>query len=78
MRKTTKKKNTNPQVSSTREVFSVFVERYGHDPVCGVEGLLHSIAVVNVDIYVQDPLVIPTQNQKQNLKKYAQVNHGFN
>lgn len=47
-----KSKKTNPQVSSARKVFPILVERHGHDPVCGVEGLLYSITVVDVNVNV--------------------------
>ena len=46
------RQTTNPQVSSAREVLPIFVEGDSHDPVCGVEGLLHSITVVDVNVYV--------------------------
>lgn len=43
---------TNPQVSSAREVFPILVKGDGHDSVCGVEGLFHSITMVDVNVYV--------------------------
>lgn len=49
----------HPEVSSSREVLSVFMEGHGHDPVCGVEGLFHTISMVNVNINVQHSLVVP-------------------
>lgn len=48
----------HPQVSSAGEVLSVLVEGHGHDPVCGVERFLHSISMVNVNVYVQNSLVV--------------------
>lgn len=59
---TTKKKaeiRTYPQISCAREVLSVLVEGNRHDTVCGVEGFLHTIAMMDVNIYVQDSLVVP-------------------
>ena len=47
-----------PEVSSPGEVLSVLVEADGHDPVRGVEGLLHPVSVVNVNIDVEDSLVV--------------------
>lgn len=35
------------------------MERHGHDTVCGIESLLDSIAVMDVDIDVQHSLVVP-------------------
>lgn len=32
---------------------------HSHDPVCGIEGLFHAIAVVNINVNIQHPLVIP-------------------
>lgn len=49
----------HPEVPGSREVLPVFMEGHGHDPVCGVEGLFHSIPMVNVYINVQHPLVVP-------------------
>lgn len=39
-------------------VFVVFVEGEGHDAVGGPEGLLHAVAVVDVDVDVQDARVV--------------------
>ena len=47
-----------PKVTCAREVFPVLVERHGHDPVRGVEGLLHAVPVVDVDVNVEDSLVV--------------------
>lgn len=47
-----------PQVSSAGEVLAVLVERHGHDAVRGVEGLLHAVSVVDVNVNVQNPLVV--------------------
>lgn len=32
---------------------------HSHDSVCGIEGLFHAIAVVNINVNIQHPLVIP-------------------
>ena len=37
------------------------MEGDSHDPVRGVEGLLHAVPVVDVDVDVQDPLVVLEQ-----------------
>ena len=49
---------THPQVSGAGEVLSILVEGHGHDPVCGVKRLLHSISMVDINVYVQDSLVV--------------------
>ena len=51
--------SAHPQVSSAREVLAVLVEGHGHDAVGGVEGLLDPIAVVNVNVNVENTLVVP-------------------
>lgn len=43
---------TYPEVSSAREVFPILVKRDSHHSVCGVEGLLHSVAMVDVNVDV--------------------------
>lgn len=61
---TTKKKadiRTYPQISCAREVLSVLVERNRHNTVRGVEGFLHAIAMMDVNIDVQDSLVVPAE-----------------
>lgn len=35
------------------------MERHGHDAVCGVEGLLYPVTVVDVDIDIQNSLMVP-------------------
>lgn len=54
----------HPQVACAGEVFSVLVEGNRHHTVCGVESLLHTVPVVNVDIYVQNSLVISGTKMK--------------
>lgn len=54
---------TYPQVSGAGEVLPVLVKGDGHDSVCGVEGLLHAVAVVNVDVDVQHPLVVSAHDR---------------
>ena len=51
-----KENDSTPKVASSREVLSIFVEGDGHDPVRGVECLLHTVAVVDVNVNVQDAL----------------------
>ena len=45
-------------VAGAREVFAELVEADGHDAVGGVEGLLDAVAVVDVDVDVEDALVL--------------------
>ena len=47
--------------SAREEEVSIFVEGDGHDSVSEVEGLLHPIAVVDVDVAVQHPRVVPVR-----------------
>lgn len=55
----------HPQVASAGEILSVFVEGNRHDTVCGVESLLHTIPVMDVNIYVENPLVVPGTTGKR-------------
>ena len=48
--------SVSPKISCSREVLSILVERDSHHTVCGVERLLDSISVVDVDVNVQHPL----------------------
>lgn len=52
---------TYSEVTCARKVLSIFMERHGHDAVCGVEGLLYSVTVVDVDIDVQNSLMVPDE-----------------
>eukprot|EP00850_Spirogloea_muscicola_P008017 SM000042S15284 [mRNA] locus=s42:174238:177192:+ [translate_table: standard] len=47
-----------PEVAGAGEVLAELVEGDGHDAVGGVEGLLHAVAVVDVDVDVQHALVV--------------------
>ena len=40
-----------------REIFAVFVERHSHDTIGAIKRLFHPIAVVDVDVNVQDAWV---------------------
>lgn len=44
---------------SRKEVISIFVEWHSHDPVSEVEGFLNSITMVDIDINVEHPRVVP-------------------
>ena len=52
-----------PEVSCAGEILPVLVEADRHHSVRGVERLLHSISVVDVDINVENPLVVFQQLQ---------------
>lgn len=39
-----------------REVLAVFMERYGHDTICRVEGLLHAVSMMDINVDIQHPL----------------------
>ncbi len=45
------------QLARAGEVLAVFMEGAGHDPVGGIEGFLDAVAVVDVDVDVQDALL---------------------
>lgn len=49
------------EVPRPGEELAVLVERAGHHPVGRVEGLLDAVAVVDVDVDVQDAGVVPQQ-----------------
>jgi hypothetical protein len=57
------------ELTGAGEVLAVFVERDGHDTVGCVEGLFDTIAVVHVDIDVQNALLVAKQldNTKDNV-----------
>lgn len=46
-----------PQFSGAWEVLSVFVERDGHNPVCGIEGFLDTVSMMDVNVDVEHSLV---------------------
>ncbi|KAH3672372.1 hypothetical protein WICPIJ_010057 [Wickerhamomyces pijperi] len=51
--------NTNvTELTGPWEELTVFVERAGHDSVCGVEGLFNTVTVMHVDINVQHSWVV--------------------
>ena len=52
-----------PEISGSGEIFPVLVEGHRHHPVGGVEGLLYPVPVVDIDIYVENPLVVLQQLQ---------------
>lgn len=47
------------ELSGTGEILAVFVERDGHDSVCGVESFFNAVTMVDVDVDVQDTLLVP-------------------
>ena len=51
------------QVASAREVVPKLVEGTGHHAIREVERLLHSVAVVDIDVDLEDPLVLFKQLQ---------------
>ena len=44
--------DTDPEVAGAGEVLSILVEGDSHDSVCRVEGLLNTVAMVNVNVDV--------------------------
>lgn len=49
---------TYPEVTGAREVLAVLVEGHGHDSVRCVESLLHTVPMMDVNVYVQHSLVV--------------------
>lgn len=49
------------ELTCTREVFAIFVERDGHDAVSSVESFFNAITVVYVDVNVEDALLVAEQ-----------------
>lgn len=61
----------HPKVTSSREVLPIFMEGHSHNSVCCVEGLLHSISMVDVYVDVQHPLVVPDkEGHRQSSDEY--------
>lgn len=50
---------TYAQLTRPGEVLSVFVEAGSHDSISGIEGLLDAIPMVNVDVDIEYPRMIP-------------------
>lgn len=53
-----------PLTRAGEEVVAVLVEGHGHDAVRQVKGLLDAVAVVNVDVDVQNPGVVPERQRR--------------
>lgn len=49
------------EVPRPRKVLPVLVEGDRHDSVCGIERLFYTVAMVNVNVNVEHPLMIPKQ-----------------
>ena len=45
-----------PDSSGAREEVAVLVEADCHHPVCQVEGLLHAIPMVDINVHIQNPV----------------------
>lgn len=60
-------------VTSSREKFSVFVERARHDPICGVECLFNAVTVVHVNVDVEHTRVISQQFQDAKYDVYRTI-----
>lgn len=53
------------QVAGAREVLAELVERDAHHAIRGVESLLNTIAVVDINVDVQHALVVPIRTDGQ-------------
>jgi hypothetical protein len=60
------------ELTGTREVFAVLVERNRHDTISRVEGLFDAIAVVNINIDIKNTL-LETQQLKNSENNICQV-----
>jgi len=40
------------ELPCAREIFTIFVERYRHNPIGGIEGFLDSVAMMDIDVDV--------------------------
>ena len=45
-------------IPCAREVFAKLMKRSGHYTVCGIEGLLDAVTMVNIDIDVEHALMV--------------------
>ncbi len=52
------------EVSRPRKVLPVLVEGDCHDSVRGIERLLYTVTMVNVNVNVEHPLMIPNKKYK--------------
>ena len=48
-----KDRKTDPDLSRSREIFSIFMETDGHHTICRVESLFHTVSMVAIDVDVQ-------------------------
>ncbi len=51
------------QITSSREIFTIFMETDSHDSVSSVESFLHTVTVMDININVENTLVIFEQLQ---------------
>jgi len=66
-------RSTHANITSTGEEFSETVERAGHDTIGGVESLLDTVAMVDVDIDVENTRVDTKQLENtENAAKLAE------
>jgi effector-binding domain-containing protein len=57
---------TYPQFTSTREILSVFVKANGHYSVGGVKCFFNTVAVMDVDVDIEDTLVVSGNDSVEN------------
>ena len=60
---------TYPQLTGSREILPIFVEAYSHHTIRSVKRLFHSISMMYINIDVQNPIVIPGEDQKDTNEK---------
>ena len=67
------------QLAGPGEVLAVLVEGDGHDSVGGVESLFDAIAVVNIDVDVQNALLEPEEldDRQDNVWRFAPASAGY-
>lgn len=51
------------KLASSGKIFAVFVERYRHHTIRGIEGFFDTVSVVDVDVNIQNPLLVAKKLQ---------------
>ena len=59
--------HTNPEITGSREIFSIFMEWDSHNSICGIKCFLYPITMMYINIYIQNTLVISVK-YKQHYK----------
>ena len=49
---------THSKLARAWEEFAILVETDSHDPVGGIEGFFYTVAMMNIDVYVKNAIVV--------------------